>query len=269
MGSGLTELFSLQGKVALVTGASRGLGRSMAGALAKAGATVVLAARDEAMLQQAAQEIRAEGGAAADVEAFDLTSEQAVIGAVPRIIARHGKLDILLNNAALCVWSGLFDGTLETWRRTLEVNLTSVYLLSREAARPMVAQRSGRIINVGSYVSVVGRERLQAYVASKHGLVGLTKSLAGELGRHGVTCNAIAPGFFLTQMAEPITQDPVRMKIFTDCIAMGRWGKPEELAGAAIFLASDAASYVNGHTLHVDGGVAEVLSLPVAVSSDK
>jgi gluconate 5-dehydrogenase len=99
--------------------------------------------------------------------------------------------------------------------------------------------------------------------------VGLTKSLAGELGRHGVTCNAIAPGFFLTQMAEPITQDPARMKIFTDCIAMGRWGKPEELAGAAIFLASEAASYVNGHTLHVDGGVAEVLSLPVAVSSDK
>jgi gluconate 5-dehydrogenase len=268
MGSGLTELFSLQGKVALVTGASRGLGRSMAGALARAGATVVLAARDEAMLQQAAQEIRAEGGAA-DVEAFDLTSEAAVVGAVPEIIRRHGKLDILLNNAALCVWSGLFAGTLETWKRTLEVNLTSVYLLSREAARPMVAQRSGRIINVGSYVSVIGRERLQAYVASKHGLVGLTKSLAGELGRHGVTCNAIAPGFFLTQMAEPITQDPARMKIFTDCIAMGRWGRPEELGGAAIFLASAAASYVNGHTLHVDGGVAEVLSLPVSVSSDK
>jgi gluconate 5-dehydrogenase len=99
--------------------------------------------------------------------------------------------------------------------------------------------------------------------------VGLTKSLAGELGRHGVTCNAIAPGFFLTQMAEPITQDPARLKIFTDCIAMGRWGKPEELSGAAVFLASDAASYVNGHTLHVDGGVAEVLSLPVAVSSDR
>ena len=129
--------------------------------------------------------------------------------------------------------------------------------------------RSGRIINVGSYVSVIGRERLQAYVASKHGLVGLTKSLAGELGRHGVTCNAIAPGFFLTRMAEPITQDPARLKIFTDCIAMGRWGKPEELSGAAVFLASDAASYVNGHTLHVDGGVAEVLSLPVAVSSDR
>ena len=240
----------------------------MAGALARAGAKVVLAARNATLLQEAAREIQAAGGEA-DVEAFDLTSEQAVVGAVPRIIARHGKLDILLNNAALCVWTGLFEGTLDVWKRTLETNLTSVYLLSREAARPMVAQRSGRIINIGSYVSVIGRERLQAYVASKHGLVGLTKSLAGELGRHGVTCNAIAPGFFLTQMAEPITTDPARMRIFTDCIAMGRWGKPEELSGAAVFLASDAASYINGHTLHVDGGVAEVLSLPVAVSSDK
>jgi gluconate 5-dehydrogenase len=262
----LTDLFSLQGKVALVTGASRGLGRAMAGALAGAGATVVLAARDEALLHEAAREIQDAGGRA-DVEAFDLTVEEAVLAAVPRITARHGRLDILLNNAALCVWSGLFESSLDTWKRTLDINLTSVYLLSREAARPMVAQRSGRIINIGSYVSVIGRERLQAYVASKHGLVGLTKSLAGELGRYGVTCNAIAPGFFLTQMAEPITQDPRRMKIFTDCIAMGRWGKPEELAGAAIFLASEAAAYVNGHTLHVDGGVAEVLALPITVSS--
>ena len=263
---GICDLFSLRGKVALVTGASRGLGRSMAGALARAGATVVLAARDARLLQQAVREIRAAGGEA-DLEAFDLLDESAVIAAVPKVIARHGRLDILLNNAALCVWSGLFDASLDVWKRTIDVNLTAVYLLSREAARPMVAQRAGRIINIGSYVSVIGRERLQAYVASKHGLVGLTKSLAGELGRHGVTCNAIAPGFFLTQMAEPVTQNPERMQIFTDAIAMGRWGNPEELAGPAIFLASDAASYINGHTLHVDGGVAEVLSLPVMVSS--
>ena len=131
----------------------------------------------------------------------------------------------------------------------------------------MITQKYGRIINVGSYVSKLGRERLQAYVASKHGVSGLTKSMAGELGRHGITCNGIAPGFFLTEMAEPITQDRARMQIFTNAIAMGRWGRPEELAGAAVFLASDAASYVNGHILHVDGGVAEVLSLPVAVST--
>ena len=238
----------------------------MAQALAEAGATVVLAARDAARLKDVAEQIRA-AGFRADIEPFDLTDEKAVIAAVPSVLARHGRLDILLNNAGVCLWSSFMESTLDVWRMTMETNLTATYLLAREAARPMIAQRSGRIINVGSYVSTIGRERLQAYVASKHGVAGLTKSLAGELGRHGITCNAIAPGFFLTEMAEPITKDPARQQIFTNAIAMGRWGRPEELAGAVIFLASDAASYVNGHILHVDGGVAEVLSLPVAVSS--
>ena len=260
------DLFRLDGRIALVTGASRGLGLAMAHALASAGAHVVLAARDAERLAIVADDIRRRGGRA-DIEAFDLLDEAAVTAAVPRMVSRHGRLDILLNNAGICLWGGLLESTLETWRRTLDTNLTAVYLLAREAARAMIPQRSGRIVNIGSYVSVIGRERLTAYVASKHGLAGLTKSLAGELGRHGITCNGIAPGFFQTEMAAPILNDPVRAKIFTDAIAMGRWGRPDELAGAAVFLASDAASYVNGHMLHVDGGVAEVLSLPVAVSS--
>lgn len=260
------NLFSLDGRIALVTGASRGLGLAMARALAAAGAHVVLAARDESRLTAAAQDIRRSGGLA-DVEAFDLLDEDAIVAAVRRIVARFGRLDILLNNAGICLWGGLLESTSADWRRTMDTNLTAVYLLAREAARSMVAQRHGRLINVGSYVSAVGRERLTAYVASKHGLAGLTKSLAGELGRHGVTCNGIAPGFFETEMAAPILGDPARTRIFTEAIAMGRWGRPDELAGAAIFLASDAASYVNGHMLHVDGGVAEVLSLPVAVAS--
>ena len=260
------DLFRLDGRIALVTGASRGLGLAMAHALASAGAHVVLAARDAERLAIVADDIRRRGGRA-DIEAFDLLDEAAVTAAVPRMVSRHGRLDILLNNAGICLWGGLLESTLETWRRTLDTNLTAVYLLAREAARAMIPQRSGRIVNIGSYVSVIGRERLTAYVASKHGLAGLTKSLAGELGRHGITCNGIAPGFFQTEMAAPILNDPARAKIFTDAIAMGRWGRPDELAGAAVFLASDAASYVNGHMLHVDGGVAEVLSLPVAVSS--
>ncbi len=260
------NLFSLEGRVALVTGASRGLGLAMARALSAAGAHVVLAARDASRLDAAAQDIRRNGGQA-DVEAFDLLDEAAVVAAVQRIGARFGRLDILLNNAGICLWSGLLESTLADWRRTMDTNLTAVYLLAREAARTMVARRHGRIVNVGSYVSVIGRERLAAYVASKHGLAGLTKSLAGELGRHGVTCNGIAPGFFETEMAATILGDPARARIFTEAIAMGRWGRPDELAGAAVFLASDAASYVNGHMLHVDGGVAEVLSLPVAVAS--
>jgi len=262
----VSGLFDLTGKVALVTGGSRGLGLAMAGALAAAGARVVLAARDAVALDRAAAGIRARGGDA-HTQPFDLLDEAAVASAVPRLLATHGRLDVLLNNAGVCIWSGFLESTLENWNRTLATNLTSVYLLAREAARPMIAQGSGRIINVGSYVSVIGRERLQAYVASKHGLVGLTKSIAGEVGRHGVTCNAIAPGFFVTEMAEPVRRDPVRRQVFTNAIAMARWGDPDELAGPAVFLASEASSYVNGHTLHVDGGVAEVLSLAATVSS--
>ena len=259
-------LFSLTGKVALVTGGSRGLGFAMARAYAKAGARVVLAARDEAKLDDAAKQIRADGGDAHTL-AFDLMDETAVTAAVPRLIEQHGRLDILLNNAGVCIWSGFLDSTLEIWNRTLATNLTAVYLLARDAARPMIAQRWGRNINVGSYVSVIGRERLQAYAASKHGLVGLTKSIAGEVGRHNLTCNSIAPGFFLTEMAEPVRRDPARMQVFTNAIAMARWGDPNELAGPAVFLASEASSYVNGHTLHVDGGVVGALSLPVAITS--
>ncbi len=263
----MTDLFSLRGKVALVTGASRGLGFAMAQALAAAGARVILAARDPEKLKVAVEALRRDGLEAFSL-AFDLTDEAAVMAAVPALLVEHGRLDILVNNAGICLWGGFLESTMNDWRRTMDTNLGAVYLLSREAARPMVRQRSGRIINIGSYVSVIGRERLQAYVASKHGLVGLTKSMAGELGRHGVTCNAIAPGFFLTDMAGPITSDPARQRVFTDAIAMGRWGEPRELAGPVVFLASEAASYVNGHTLHVDGGVAEVLTLPVAVSSN-
>lgn len=262
----MKDLFSLRGRVALVTGASRGLGKALAQALANAGATVVLAARDGERLAAVAEEIRGDGGEA-HFEAFDLTDEDALTAVVPRILQRHGHLDILVNNAGVCIWEEFLRSSTEAWRKTLETNLTAPYLLARAAAKPMVAQGWGRIINIGSYVSVLGRERLQAYVASKHGVAGLTKSLAGELGRHGVTCNAIAPGFFLTDMAEPVTRAPERMRVFTDCIALGRWGRPEELGGAAVFLASEAGSYVNGHVLHVDGGVADVLSLRVAVSS--
>lgn len=258
------QLFSLQGKVALVTGASRGLGRAMAMGLAEAGALVVLAARDRERLLEVAEAIRQQGGQA-DIQAFDLADEAAVVAAVPAIVQRHGRLDVLLNNAGICLWQPLLDSSLDDWRRTLDINLTAHYLLAREAARPMLAQGSGAIINVASYVARVGREKLQAYVASKHGVVGLTKSLAGELGPHGIRCNAICPGYFHTDMAEPVSANPALLETVRSHISVGRWGNPEELQGAAVFLASDASSYVNGHSLMVDGGVSEVLCLPVPV----
>ena len=263
---GVMDLFCLKGRVALVTGASRGLGRAMAGGLAEAGATVVLAARDTAALQRAAAEIRAAGGIS-DIEAFELSDHAAVAAAVPNIVARHGKLDILINNGAISEWGAFTDTKLTDWERMFAVNVTPAYLLAREAARSMIAGKWGRIINIGSYVSVIGRERLTAYTASKHAIAGMTKSIAGELGRHGVTCNAISPGFFETDMAAPTVGDPERARVFRSAIALGRFGQPGEMVGAALFLASDAASYVNGHMLHVDGGVADVLSLPVSVAT--
>lgn len=259
------RLFSLRGKVALVTGASRGLGRAMAMGLADAGAHVVLAARDKQRLLVVAEEIKTQGGSA-DCLAFDLTNEAAVISAIPEVMGRHGRLDILINNAGICLWQPLLESSLDSWRKTFDVNLTASYLLAREAARPMLRQGKGSIINVGSYVARVGREKLQAYVASKHGVVGLTKSLAAELGARGVRCNAVCPGYFLTDMAEPVSGNAALQECVRSHISLGRWGNPEELQGAAVFLASDASSYVNGHTLMVDGGVSEILCLPLPVA---
>jgi len=260
------DLFRLDGRVALVTGATRGLGRAMAGGLAAAGATVVLAARDAAALARAADEIRCEGYKT-DVQPLELSDRDAVAAVVPRLLERHGRLDILLNNGGIAEWAPFTMSTLDSWDRTFAVNVTASYLLAREAAKPMVTAGWGRIINIGSYVAVIGRERLAAYTASKHAVAGLTKSIAGELGRHGVTCNAISPGFFDTDMAAPTVRDPGRSAVFRNAIAMNRFGRPDEMIGAALFLASDASSYVNGHMLHVDGGVADVLSLPTSVES--
>src|ERR1700678_1547410 len=214
----------------------------MAGGLADAGATVVLAARDQAALDGAAQEIRDAGGKA-DTLAFELSDHDAVEAAVPQVLARHGKLDILLNNGGTIEWGPLTSSTRDSWERVFDINVTACYVLAREAAKPMIGPGWGRIINIGSYVSVIGRERLASYVASKHAIAGLTKSIAGELGRHGITCNAISPGFFDTDMAAPTVRNPERSEIFRRAIAMNRFGRPEEMIGAAVFLASEAGSY--------------------------
>jgi gluconate 5-dehydrogenase len=263
---GSIDLFRLDGRVAMVTGASRGLGRAIAIGFAQAGASVVLCARDRAKLEGVAGEIRA-GGGSASIACFDLADLAAVERAVPDVLAEHGQLDILVNNGGISEWSGFTDSTLDQWQRVFDTNVSAMYLLSREAAKPMIAQGRGRIINFGSYVSTTGRERLAAYTASKHAVAGLTKSIAGELARHNVTCNAIAPGFFDTDMAAPTVGDPERSKVFRSAIAMGRFGDPGEIVGPALFLASDAASYVTGLMLHVDGGVANALSLPVTVAT--
>jgi gluconate 5-dehydrogenase len=201
------------------------------------------------------------------VEAFDLADAGAVSAAIAAILARRGRLDILLNNAAVMPRGPLDQATLEAFDEAFQVNLRSAYVLCREAARPMVERRSGRIINVTSYVATVGRDGLHAYTVTKAGLAGLTRSLACELGPHNVTANAISPGFFLTDMAAAIRDDPAIRKVFEDSIALARAGRPEEIGGVAVFLASDASSFITGTTIDVDGGVANVRPMHVRFES--
>ncbi|ATE67170.1 SDR family NAD(P)-dependent oxidoreductase [Rhizorhabdus dicambivorans] len=260
----MTALFSLEGRTAMVTGASRGLGRAIALGLADAGASLILAARDEQKLGEVADEVRARGREAR-VIAFDLASPASVEAAAGRLVAEGAPIDILVNNGGIAEWGPLHGSKLDHWERTFDVNVSAIYLLCRELSKHMVAQQWGRIINFASYVADRGRPNLSAYVASKHAVLGLTRAVAADLAPHGVTCNVIAPGIFHTDMSAPTAGHPQRAKIFRDTIAIGRFGDPAEIVGPVQFLASEASRYVTGHMLPVDGGIANILSLPVVV----
>ena len=248
----------------MVTGASRGLGRAIALGLAEAGASMILAARDETKLDELAGQVRAKGGEAR-VIAFDLADLVSVEATATRLVEEGAPIDILVNNGGIAEWGALHGSQLKDWERTFDVNVSAMYLLCRELSKLMVTRKWGRIINFASYVADTGRPNLSAYVASKHAVLGLTRAVAADLAPHGVTCNAIAPGIFHTDMAAPTAGHPQRAKIFRDAIAIGRFGEPGEIVGPVQFLASEASRFVTGHMLPVDGGIANILSLPVVV----
>jgi 2-deoxy-D-gluconate 3-dehydrogenase len=245
--------FSLAGKTALVTGASRGLGRAIAVALAEAGADVVCASTRHAGTDETAAEIRALGRRAWQVEA-DLADRATVLTMADVAERQAGAFDILVNNGGTIRRAPAAEHSLEDWDAVLRTNLDAVFVLSQRLGRGMIERGAGKIVNVASLLSFSGGITVPAYTASKHAVAGLTKALANEWARHGVQVNAVAPGYFATDSTQRLRDDPARAAEISARIPAGRWGEPGDLAGAVVFLASPAADYVNGHVLVVDGG---------------
>ena len=248
------QLFSLENQIVLITGSSRGLGWSMAKAVAEAGATVLLHGRDENLLKERQQYLQ-ELGQQAEYYLFDVTNDEEVLAAFGKIREQYGRLDGLINNAGIQHRRPLTEFELEDFDRVVNTNLRASWLLSREAARLMQAQGSGSIVNIASIMGPQARKTISAYTASKAGVVGLTKALAVELGSKGIRCNGIAPGYFATEMATDLVNDSEFTAFVSGRTPMQRWGNPDELGGTAVFLLSKAASYINGIVIFVDGGM--------------
>lgn len=251
----MDTIFSLEGKVALVTGASSGLGVQFAKALARQGASVALLARRKDRLDQVAAEIRAMG-AQCHYYIADVTREDQVIGAVKDAIKQFGRIDILVNNAGRTKGAPPEQMSLADWNSVIDINLTGIFLVAREVGKQMIRQRSGKIINISSMFGLVGHEvfPMANYCASKGGIIALTRQLAAEWAKHNINVNSLAPGYFESEMNASAMKSQEFLKRVEIGCPMKRMGKPGELDGAVVFLASDAASYVTGHVLYVDGG---------------
>jgi 2-deoxy-D-gluconate 3-dehydrogenase len=248
------DVFSLDGKVALVTGASRGLGAGMAAALASAGAVVALHS-NERPASETAERICKESGRRTELFTADLADRAAADRLIADTIAAFGKVDILINNAGIIRRKAAVQHADEDWDAVIEVNLSNAFRLCRAMGKHLLeTQRAGKIVNVASLLSFQGGITVPGYAAAKGGIVQLTKALANEWASQGINVNAIAPGYMQTDNTKALREDPQRNKQITERIPAGRWGTPEDMAGAAVFLASKASDYVHGHVLVVDGG---------------
>ncbi len=253
-----TTLFSLAGRTALVTGSSRGLGRAMAEGLARAGAKVIVNGTHAARVDEAVAAMR-EQGLAAEGATFDITDEAAITAAFARFDAAGVAIDILINNAGIQLRKPMVELTTAEWRKVIDTNLTSAFVVGREAARRMIPRGHGKVINIGSLTSELARATVAPYTVSKGGIKMLTQAMAAEWAGNGIQANAIGPGYMITDMNQALIDNPTFDAWVKGRTPAKRWGNPDELIGTAIFLASHASDYVNGQIIYVDGGIMAVL----------
>ena len=252
------SLFSLAGKIALVTGSGQGIGLALAEGLSDAGAHVVLNGRDKAKLERAQQTLSA-AGRKASIAPFDVTDHAAVEAGVAMIETEIGPIDILINNAGMQKRAPITEFPVEGWHEVINTNLHSVFYVTQAVTKRMVPRKRGKIISIGSVMSELGRATIIPYTASKGAVKMMTRGLAAELGKHNIQANAIGPGYFATEINAALIADEAFSSWVCSRTPAGRWGETKELAGAAIFLSSEASDYVNGHLLMVDGGLTSVV----------